>query len=254
MTAIPHTPMMQQYLRIKAEYPDMLLFYRMGDFYELFFDDAKRVAPLLNITLTHRGQSAGKPIAMAGVPYHAVDTYLARLIKLGESIAICEQLGDPAASKGPVERQVVRILTPGTITDDTLLDARRDNLLLAIHEHGGQYGLAWVDLSSGRFHLLKIRDINELHAALERLNPAEVLLLEGSSLFDTPSPYALKARPAWEFDPAQAKLLLCEQFAVSHLDELCDKQYELTHPAAGCLLAYLKNTQRQALPPLPHRR
>lgn len=247
-----HTPMMQQYLRIKADYEDMLLFYRMGDFYELFFDDAKRVAPLLNITLTHRGQSAGKPIAMAGVPYHAVDTYLARLIKLGESVAICEQIGDPATSKGPVERQVVRILTPGTITDDTLLDARLDNLLLAIHEHRGQYGLAWVDLSSGRFHLLKVLDINELHAALTRLSPAEILLLDSSSLFDALNHYALKARPAWEFDPTQAKQLLCEQFAVSHLQELCDKHYDLTHPAAGCLLAYLKNTQRQALPHLKH--
>ena len=244
--------MMQQYLRIKAEYPDMLLFYRMGDFYELFFDDAKRVAPLLNITLTHRGQSAGKPIAMAGVPHHAADTYLARLIKLGESIAICEQIGDPATNKGPVERQVVRVLTPGTITDDTLLDARRDNLLLAIHTHDDQYGLAWVDLSGGRFHLLTVRDINELHAALERLHPAEVLLLEGSSLFDVLNPYALKARPAWEFDSTQAKRLLCEQFAVNHLEELCDKHYELTHPAAGCLITYLKNTQRQALPHLKH--
>lgn len=242
--------MIEQYLRIKADYSDMLLFYRMGDFYELFFEDAKRVAPLLNITLTHRGQSAGKPIAMAGVPYHAVDTYLARLIKLGESVAICEQIGDPATSKGPVERQVVRVLTPGTVTDDTLLDARLDNLLLAINEHGGQYGLAWVDLSGGRFHLLKVLDINELHASLQRLRPAEILLLDRSPLIHSLTQYALKARPAWEFDPLCAKQLLCEQFAVSHLEELCDKHYELTHPAAGCLLSYLKNTQRQALPHL----
>ncbi len=245
-----HTPMMQQYLRIKADYPDLLLFYRMGDFYELFFDDAKRVASLLNITLTHRGQSAGKPIAMAGVPYHAVDTYLARLIKLGESVAICEQIGDPRTSKGPVERQVVRVLTPGTITDDILLDAHHDNLLLAIHEQGKQYGLAWVDLSGGRFHLLNALDINELHATLNRLHPAEVLLLDGSPLVDELNEYALKVRPAWEFDPHHAKQLLCEQFAVTHLDELCNKHFDITHSAAGCLLSYLKNTQRQALPHL----
>ena len=250
MTAAPHTPMMQQYLRIKADYPDMLLFYRMGDFYELFFDDAKRIAPLLNLTLTHRGQSAGKPIAMAGVPYHAVDTYLARLIKLGESVAICEQIGDPTTSKGPVERQVVRVLTPGTVTDDTLLDARLDNLLLAIHEHNKQYGLAWVDLSGGRFYLLKVSDINELHAALHRLSPAEVLLQEDSSLITPLNQHPIKKRPAWEFDPNCARQLLCEQFSTSHLEELRDKHYELTHAAAGCLLSYLKTTQRQALPHL----
>src|SRR5215208_2909863 len=146
-----NTPMMQQYLRIKAENPDMLLFYRMGDFYELFFEDAKRVVQLLNITLTHRGQSAGKPIPMAGVPYHAAENYLARLIKQGESIAICEQIGNPATAKGPVERQVVRIITPGTVTEEALLDALFDNLLMAIYKKGENYGLAWVDLSGGRF-------------------------------------------------------------------------------------------------------
>src|SRR3990167_3809989 len=250
MTLSSHTPMMQQYLRIKADYADLLLFYRMGDFYELFFEDAKRVAPLLNITLTHRGQSAGKPIPMAGVPYHAVDTYLARLVKLGESVAICEQVSDPSTSKGPVERQVVRILTPGTLTDELLLDAHRDNLLLAIHEYRNQYGLAWVDLSGGRFHLLSAISIHELHAALTRLNPAEILLLDGSPLLNTLHHYPLKARPAWEFDPNHAKQLMCEQFAVSYLAEFSNKQYELTHPAAGCLLSYLNNTQRQALPHL----
>ena len=250
MTSSSHTPMMQQYLRIKAEHADLLLFYRMGDFYELFFEDAKRASLLLDITLTHRGQSAGTPIPMAGVPYHAVDTYLARLIKLGESVAICEQIGDPATSKGPVERQVTRILTPGTITEDTLLDARTDNLLLAIHQHGDDYGLAWVDLSGGRFHLLKLSGINELHAALNPLCPAEILLQDNSSLRDLLTPYSLKYRPAWEFDSQQAKQLLCEQFAASHLEELNDKHYHLTHPAAGCLLTYLKNTQRQALPHL----
>jgi DNA mismatch repair protein MutS len=250
MTSLPHTPMMQQYLRIKAEYPEMLLLYRMGDFYELFFDDAKRVAKLLDLTLTHRGQSGGTPIPMAGVPYHAIDTYLARLIKLKESVAICEQIGDPATSKGPVERQVTRVLTPGTLTEDNLLDARADNLLLAIHQEGTKYGLAWVDLSGGRFHLLEVANQNALHAALNPLNPAEILLQEGSPLFAVLEQYTLKSRPAWEFDAQQAKQLLCEQFIAAHLTELQDKRFAITHSAAGCLLTYLKNTQRQALPHL----
>jgi len=127
-----HTPMMQQYLRVKAEHPDKLVFYRMGDFYELFFDDAERAARLINITLTSRGQSAGAPIPMAGVPYHAVEQYLARLMKLGESVVIVEQIGDPATSKGPVERKVARIVTPGTLTDAGLLEARRDCVLAAL--------------------------------------------------------------------------------------------------------------------------
>ena len=149
-----HTPMMQQYLRIKAEHPGILLFYRMGDFYELFYDDARRAAELLNITLTTRGQSAGAPIPMAGVPFHAVENYLARLVKLGLSVAICEQLGDPALSKGPMERRVTRIVTPGTLTDEALLDERRDNLLLALHQAKHVYGLAHLDLSGGRFTIM----------------------------------------------------------------------------------------------------
>src|SRR5271170_5592184 len=147
--------MMQQYLRVKAEHPDKLVFYRMGDFYELFFDDALRAAPLLDITLTARGQSAGAPIPMAGVPFHAVDSYLARLVRKGESVAICEQLGDPAASKGPVERQVVRIITPGTLTDAALLDERADTLLSAVAQDGAHFGLAWLDLAAGRFTVLQ---------------------------------------------------------------------------------------------------
>ena len=146
-----HTPMMQQYLRLKAEYPEILLFYRMGDFYEMFYEDAKRAAQLLDITLTARGNSAGEPIPMAGVPYHAVEQYLARLLKAGESVAICEQIGDPAKSKGPVERKITRLLTPGTLTDDYLLEDRRDNLLIALHRQQDHYGLAAIDLSSGRF-------------------------------------------------------------------------------------------------------
>jgi DNA mismatch repair protein MutS len=151
-----HTPMMQQYLRIKAEHPDILLFYRMGDFYELFFDDARRASELLSISLTKRGTSNGEPIPMAGVPYHAIDPYLARLIRLGESAVICEQIGDPATSKGPVERKVTRIITPGTLIEDELLDERQDNILAALNLADGVYGLAWLELSSGRFSLTEV--------------------------------------------------------------------------------------------------
>lgn len=243
-----HTPMMQQYLRIKADYPDMLLLYRMGDFYELFFDDAKRAAHLLDLTLTHRGQSADKPIPMAGVPWHAVENYLARLIKKGESVAICEQIGDPATSKGPVERQVTRIITPGTVTDEALLEARRDNILLAIHQQQNQFGLAWVELSSGRFHLLQVNDDNELLAAVNRLQAAEILINEAQPVIGIQA----KPRPAWEFDAHRAKQLLCEQFSVNTLHGLGGKDFELAFVAAGCLLMYLQNTQRQALPHLQH--
>ena len=169
-----HTPMMQQYLRIKAEHPDMLLFYRMGDFYELFHDDAVRAAKLLDITLTQRGASNGQPIKMAGVPYHAAEQYLARLVKLGESVAICEQIGDPATSKGPVERKVVRIVTPGTLTDSALLEEKRDSLLLALHERQGKLGLAWLNLASGQFFVCETAAEN-LPAELERLQPSEIL-------------------------------------------------------------------------------
>ncbi len=243
-----HTPMMQQYLRIKAEHPDMLLLYRMGDFYELFYDDAKQAAKLLDLTLTHRGQSADKPIPMAGVPYHAVENYLARLIKKGESVAICEQIGDPATSKGPVERQVTRIITPGTVTDEALLDAQRDNVLLAIHAQNKQFGLAWVDLSGGRFHLLQVQDEAQLHAEITRLQPAEILAQNALTLGNFP----LKIRPAWEFDPNRARQLLSEQFAVNNLSAFGEKDYVMAFPAAGCLLSYLKTTQRQALPHLTH--
>src|SRR6201981_1808282 len=155
VVAPQHTPMMQQYLRIKSQYPDILLFYRMGDFYELFYDDARRAAALLDITLTARGQSAGEPIPMAGVPFHAVDSYLARLVRKGESVAICEQLGDPARAKGPIERQVVRVVTPGTVTDAALLEERTDTLIAALVRNGTQFGLAWLDLAAGRFTVLQ---------------------------------------------------------------------------------------------------
>ena len=173
-----HTPMMQQYLRIKAEHPEELLFYRMGDFYELFYDDARRAAELLDITLTARGQSNGKPIPMAGVPYHSVEGYLARLVRAGISVAICEQIGDPATSKGPVERKVTRIVTPGTLTDESLLEERRDNLLMAVAERAERFGIATLDLSSGRFQVLEVDGEEELAGELRRLQPAELLVSE----------------------------------------------------------------------------
>ncbi|HHQ14495.1 MAG TPA: DNA mismatch repair protein MutS, partial [Chromatiales bacterium] len=176
-----HTPMMQQYLRIKAEFPDTLLFYRMGDFYELFYDDARRAAELIDITLTARGKSAGQPIPMAGIPYHAADTYLAKLLRKGEAVAICEQVGDPNTSRGPVERKVVRVLTPGTVTDEALMDARRDTILAAVCIGDGnddRVGLAWMDLSAGRFTVSEPAGLSALAAELERLQPAELLAEE----------------------------------------------------------------------------
>ncbi len=241
----PNTPMIQQYLRIKAEHPERLLFYRMGDFYELFFDDAKKAAALLDITLTHRGQSGGIPIPMAGVPYHAADNYLARLLKKGESIAICEQINSSTVTKGPLERQVTRILTPGTVTDELLLEAKKDTYLLAIHQLKEKFGLAWVDLSGGRFHLLEASDEYELCAALNRLKPAEILLEKSIPLpVDT---QIIRLRPAWEFDLQRAKQLLAEQFSVHNLHGLGEGQYDLAYPAAGSLLIYLQTTQKQKL-------
>lgn len=245
-----HTPMMQQYLRIKSEYPDMLLFYRMGDFYELFFDDAKRASQLLDLTLTHRGQSADKPIPMAGVPYHAVENYLARLIKKGESIAICEQIGDPATSKGPMERQVTRIITPGTVVDEALLDAKKDNLLLALHQQKQNIGLAWVDLSSGRFHLMELTHSTQLSAELTRLQPAELLLQEASPLEEYCLNFPIKPRPGWEFHSDSTKKRLCEQFSVTDLSAFGEHDYPTALVAAGALLSYLQTTQKQALPHL----
>src|SRR5512135_2342894 len=198
MTATQHTPMMQQYLRIKAEHPDMLLFYRMGDFYELFMGDAERAAKLLDITLTQRGASNGNPIKMAGVPYHAAEQYLARLVKMGESVAICEQIGDPATSKGPVERKVVRIVTPGTVTDSALLEEKRDNLLLALHQRSNEVGLAWLNLASGQFTLAEVA-AKQLPAELERLQPSEILFAESTTAPQFKNA-ANKSLPDWHFD------------------------------------------------------
>jgi DNA mismatch repair protein MutS len=244
-----HTPMMVQYLTIKREHPDVLLFYRMGDFYELFFDDARRAAALLDITLTQRGQSAGKPIPMAGVPYHSAEGYLARLVAAGESVAICEQVGDPAASKGPVERRVVRIVTPGTLYDEALLDARRDNLLVAVHAAGERLGLAWLELSSGRFSVLEVADESEMLAELQRLDPAELLVAESQAL-----PPALEGRRGlrrqsdWLFDPESATRLLCDQFQVQDLRGFGCAHLTAAITAAGVLVEYARDTQRSRLP------
>lgn len=242
-----HTPMMQQYLRIKAEHPDMLLFYRMGDFYEMFFDDAVRGAELLDITLTHRGETDGKKIPMAGVPYHAAENYLAKLIKLGESVAICEQIGDPALSKGPVERKVVRILTPGTVTDEALLDEQRDNLLLAIAQHKNNYGLAVIDISSGQFTVLEVTGEENLRNELERLKPAEILISENLPLLSSIKA-SIKLRAPWEFELSTARRILCQQFEVQDLTGFGCHEMELALSAAGCVLQYVKHTQRTALP------
>jgi DNA mismatch repair protein MutS len=244
-----HTPMMQQYLRIKGQHPDMLLFYRMGDFYELFYEDARRAAALLDITLTARGQSAGEPIPMAGVPYHAVDSYLARLVRKGESVAICEQLGDPATSKGPVERQVVRIVTPGTVTDTALLEERRDTLVGAVALEGERFGLAWLDLAAGRFTVLQGEGRPALAAELERLKPAELLLAEGAGVEPlTRAGTALRMRPPWHFELASASRLLTDQLGTLDLKGFGADDLPLAIRAAGALLQYVRDTQKSALP------
>src|SRR5450759_1337847 len=240
-----HTPMMQQYQRIKAQHPDMLLFYRMGDFYELFHEDAARAAKLLDITLTQRGASNGQPIKMAGVPYHAAEQYLARLVKLGESVAICEQIGDPATSKGPVERKVVRIVTPGTLTDSALLEEKRDSLLLALHERHGKLGLAWLNLASGQFFVCETAAEN-LPAELERLQPSEILHTENARL-QTNNHAALKTLPDWHFELDTARRALCQQFATLDLAGFGCDDYSVGLEAAGALLGYAKLTQGQAI-------
>jgi DNA mismatch repair protein MutS len=243
-----HTPMMQQYLRIKSEYSNMLLFYRMGDFYEMFFEDAQRGASLLDITLTYRGQSAGNPIPMAGVPYHAVDAYLAKLIRLGESVAICEQIGDAATSKGPIERQVTRIITPGTVTDENLLQERKENLLMAIHQVKNHYGLAYIDLSRGCFHLSQCETREALDAELERLKPAEILLSEFLQTQPFHPNLKIKIRPIFEFELSTAQTLLSKQLNVQHLSAFGCDEYPIAVRAAGCLMYYLRETQRTFLP------
>ncbi|MFC4762788.1 DNA mismatch repair protein MutS [Dyella koreensis] len=247
-----HTPLMRQYLSAKAEHPEVLLFFRMGDFYELFYDDARKAARLLDITLTQRGQSAGQPIPMAGVPYHAVENYLARLVRLGESVAICEQIGDPALAKGIVERKVVRIVTPGTVTDAALLEERRDNLLLSIAAgQQGAYGLAWVDLASGRFLLSEVPNAEALAAELARLQPAETLADESVAWPRLVSTLpGLRKRPPWHFDSDAARRELNRFFGTRDLGGFGVEGLPLAIAAAGCLLGYVEETQKSALPHL----
>lgn len=245
-----HTPMMQQYLRMKAEHPDILLFYRMGDFYELFFDDAKKAAELLSISLTARGKAVGEPIPMAGVPYHAVENYLAKLVRLGESVAICEQIGDPATSKGPVERKVVRIVTPGTVSDENLLEERQDNLLAAVVEgRNKRFGFSYLDINSGRFIVTECEDDEALQATLLRINPAELLYPESFGFTYLIEKYpGIRRRPDWEFDAETAQRLLTQQFQTRDLNGFGVSKTPLGVVAAGCLMQYVKDTQRTALP------
>ena len=244
-----HTPMMQQYLQLKAQNPEILLFYRMGDFYELFYDDAKKAAALLDISLTKRGQSAGQPIPMAGVPYHAVEGYLAKLVQLGESVAICEQIGDPATAKGPVERQIVRIVTPGTVSDEALLPERTDNLIVALYQERNKFGLASLDMASGRFQLCEPADTAALVAELQRLRPAELLYCEDFQEMALLTPYSgLRRRPIWEFELSTAINELNRQFGTKDLRAFGVEKAPLGLSAAGCLLQYAKETQRGALP------
>ena len=250
-----HTPMMQQYLRIKADFPDTLVFYRMGDFYELFYDDARRANRLLDVTLTTRGQSAGEPVVMAGVPVHALENYLAKLIRLGEAVAIAEQVGEVGATKGPVERKVVRVVTPGTVTDTELLDERRDTRLLALAVRGPAaqpvYGLAWLALASGQLGLTECGE-RELAAWLSRLAPAEVLI--SGELHEERRPLALRqagvpltSRPHWQFDPALGERKLREQLKVAHLAGFNAQDLHAAHAAASALLGYAEHTQGRAL-------
>ncbi|MBW3694115.1 DNA mismatch repair protein MutS [Vibrio sp. T187] len=244
-----HTPMMQQYHKLKAENPEILLFYRMGDFYELFYDDAKKASQLLDISLTKRGSSAGEPIPMAGVPFHAVEGYLAKLVQLGESVAICEQIGNPATSKGPVERKVVRIVTPGTVTDEALLSERIDNLIAAIYHHNGKFGYATLDITSGRFQLCEPETEEAMAAELQRTSPRELLFPEDFEPVDLmANRNGNRRRPVWEFELDTAKQQLNQQFGTRDLVGFGVEKAHLGLCAAGCLIQYVKDTQRTALP------
>ncbi|MBS0350195.1 MAG: DNA mismatch repair protein MutS [Proteobacteria bacterium] len=247
-----HTPVMQQYLQLKAQYPHTLLFYRMGDFYELFYQDAERAAKLLNITLTQRGHSAGSPIPMAGVPAHAVEAYLAKLVRLGESVVICEQTGNPETTKGPVNREITRVLTPGTVSDEALLEENRDNYLMSVIKVNDNYGLAFFDITNGTFVVEEVAGQNALYAELERLRPKEILIAENNKdLNDKILPdCAIQRRPEWEYELSTAQSLLCKQFRLKDLSGLGISHLSLAICAAGCLLQYLHYTQRSALPHL----
>ncbi len=242
------TPMMRQYLGIKAENPDTLLFYRMGDFYELFYDDAKRAAELLGITLTARGTSGGQPIPMAGVPFHSAEGYLAKLVSYGESVAICEQTGDPATSKGPVERQIIRVLTPGTITDEAILDDRKSCALAALIAQNDRYGIASIDLAVGTIFVSEFESETLLHAELARLSPNELLTVEGATPAALSEQFIVRERPPWHFDTTTAKEQLCELFGTKDLQGFGCEDQLLATSAAGCVLQYVRETHRGTPP------
>ncbi|MFG6487906.1 DNA mismatch repair protein MutS [Roseateles sp. BYS78W] len=242
-----HTPMMAQYLGLKADFPDTLLLYRMGDFYEVFYDDARKCNALLDITLTQRGQSAGQPVIMAGVPVHALESYLAKLIKLGEAVAIAEQVGEVGAGKGPVERKVVRVVTPGTITDTELLADKQDAVLLSVSGHGRRHGLAWLSLTQGEIGLAECSDV-ELPAWLARLMPAEILVnREQQPAGVMRARFPVTNRPSWQFDGALGQRKLCEQLGVANLQGFNAHELTLAHAAGSALLAFAEHTQGRAL-------
>ncbi|MDO3722754.1 DNA mismatch repair protein MutS [Marinobacter sp. chi1] len=244
-----HTPMMRQYLKIKGEHPNEMVFYRMGDFYELFYDDAKKAAELLDITLTARGQSGGNPVPMAGIPFHAAEGYIARLVRAGVSIAVAEQIGDPATSKGPVERQVVRVVTPGTLSDDAFLEDRRDNLLVAIYSHREQFGFASLDISSGRFSVSELENLEALQGELQRLRPAEILISEDFPYEEILEGFTgIRRQGPWLFEADTARRVITSQLQVRDLTGFGCEDLNLAISAAGCLLQYAKETQRTALP------
>ena len=245
------SPLLRQYAGIKKEFPDTLLLFRMGDFYELFFDDARRASELLDIALTSRGRAGGEPIPMAGVPHHALETYLVRLVEQGESAAICEQIGDPSTSKGPVERGVVRVVTPGTLTDMELLSERRQCLLAALARSGARWGLAVAELSAGRLVLMEGEGEQALEAELQRLQPAELLFSDSELEESVPAVPGSRCRqPSWYFDAVAAERALCEFFQVRDLKGYGCAGMELAVGAAGCALQYMRHTQRQAMPVL----
>jgi DNA mismatch repair protein MutS len=252
---VKHTPMMQQYLRIKADYPDMLLFYRMGDFFELFFEDARKAAEILDLTLTSRNKNSTDEIPMAGIPVHAIEGYLAKLLKHGESVALCDQIGDPATSKGLVERKVTRVITPGTVIEEELLQRQKENYLLALNRSNSKYGLAYLDLSSGKFLLQTCNSINEFHDELERIDPAEIILTEDdqkdgqldSELAQLVEKYSHRSIPSWHFEYQASVTALCKQFGTKDLSGYgCDDQ-PLAIAAAGAVLQYAKDTQKTHL-------
>jgi len=238
--------MMQQYLRIKAEYPDMLLFYRMGDFFELFFEDARRAAELLDLTLTSRNKNSADEIPMAGIPVHAIEGYLAKLLKHGESVALCDQIGDPAASKGLVERKVTRVITPGTVIEEELLERQRENYLLAVCPSDSKYGLAYLDLSSGKFLLQSCNSLQAFYDEIERIQPAEILLAEDVVL-GIDDKYACKSVHSWNFDYETSVAALCKQFGTKDLSGFGCEELPLAIASAGAVLQYVKDTQKTQL-------